>query len=68
MLTDALHNAKIALYDIDGERLSDSYFLISSINKNCNESRADIKQYLGVENRKEALKGADFIVNAIQVG
>lgn len=29
---------------------------------------AQIKTYLGVENRKEALRGADFVVNAIQVG
>lgn len=68
MLTDALHNVEIALYDIDKERLDESFILISSINKSCNEGRADVKRYLGVENRKEALKGADFIVNAIQVG
>jgi len=27
-----------------------------------------VKKYLGVEQRKEALRGADFVVNAIQVG
>ncbi|HIS78731.1 MAG TPA: alpha-glucosidase/alpha-galactosidase, partial [Candidatus Caccousia stercoris] len=27
-----------------------------------------IKTFLGVENRKEALRGADFVINAIQVG
>ena len=27
-----------------------------------------IECYAGVENRKEALRGSDFIVNAIQVG
>ena len=27
-----------------------------------------IECYLGVENRKEALRGANFVVNAIQVG
>ena len=27
-----------------------------------------IECYVGVENRKEALRGADFVVNAIQVG
>jgi alpha-galactosidase len=30
--------------------------------------KATIKAYLGVENRKEALRGSDFVVNAIQVG
>ena len=33
-----------------------------------NQNRASVKKYLGVENRKEALRGADFVVNAIQVG
>lgn len=68
MLTECLHDTEIALYDIDGERLEESYILISSINKNINEERATISKYLGVENRKEALKNADFIINAIQVG
>ncbi len=68
MLTDALHNVEIALYDIDGERLEESFELITALNKNINESRATVKKYLGVENRKEALRGANFVVNAIQVG
>ena len=68
MLTDSLHNVEIALYDIDGERLDESYELISVLNKNVNEGRAVVKKYLGVENRKEALRGANFVVNAIQVG
>jgi len=68
MLSDELHNIDIALYDIDGERLDESYQLITAINNKLNEGRANIKKYLGVENRKEALRGADFVVNAIQVG
>lgn len=68
MLTDSMQNADIALYDVDKERLDESYLLISALNKNCNDGRANIKAYLGVENRKAALKGADFVVNAIQVG
>ena len=68
MLCDALHDAEIALYDIDEQRLSESKLLIDALNRNINEGRATIKSYLGVENRKEALRGADFIVNAIQVG
>ena len=68
MLTDSLRNAEIALYDIDGDRLNESNILLCAINKNCNDNKATIKTYLGVENRKEALRGADFVVNAIQVG
>lgn len=68
MCTDALRDAEIALYDIDGDRLGDSFIILSAINKNVNEGRAIIKTYLGVENRKEALRDADFVVNAIQVG
>ena len=68
MLTPSLRDAEIALYDIDGERLEESFALITALNKNINENRATVKKYLGVENRKEALKGATFVVNAIQVG
>ncbi len=68
MLCDALHNVEIALYDIDGDRLEESFVLISRLNENVNENRAKIKKYLGVENRKEALRGASFVVNAVQVG
>ena len=59
---------EIALYDIDKERLEDSYNLILALNKKYNEGRAKIGSYLGVENRKDALRGASFVVNAIQVG
>ena len=68
MCTPALRDSEIALYDIDPKRLSESEIILSAINKNTNEGRANIKTYLGVENRKEALRGADFVVNAIQVG
>ena len=68
MCSDALWNAEIALYDISEERLNDSYALMCSLNENINEGRAKIKKYLGVPNRREALRGADFVVDAIQVG
>ena len=68
MLCDCFHDVEIALYDIDGERLEESYILIEAMNKNVNEGRATVKKYLGVENRKDALRGADFVVDAIQVG
>lgn len=68
MLCPAFHDVEIALYDIDEKRLEESYLLISKMNESINESRATVKKYLGVEQRKEALKGANFVVNAIQVG
>ncbi len=68
MMTDSLKDAQIALYDIDGERLDESFLLINTLNKNINDGRATITKHLGVENRKEALKDADFVVNAIQIG
>ena len=68
MCTPALQESEIALYDIDAARLSDSFQILSAINRKVNEGRAALKTYLGVENRKEALRGAAFVVNAIQVG
>ncbi len=68
MLCDVFHDIDIALYDIDADRLEESYILIDAMNKNINEGRATIEKYLGVENRRAALHGADFVVNAIQVG
>ena len=68
MMSEALRDAEIALYDIDAERLEDSYLLITTLNKNINENRATVKKYLGVDERKDALRGATFVVNAIQVG
>ena len=68
MCTPALCRADIALYDIDEKRLEESKIILDAINKNVNEGRANIRTYLGVENRKDALRDADFVVNAIQVG
>ncbi|SHH98631.1 alpha-galactosidase [Clostridium collagenovorans DSM 3089] len=68
MCTPSLCNCEIALYDIDKKRLEESEIILKAINNNVNQNKATIKTYLGVESRKEALKGANFIVNAIQVG
>ena len=68
MMCEALCNFEYALYDIDPERLEESYLMITTLNKNINNGKAKITKYLGVENRKDALRGADFVVNAIQVG
>lgn len=68
MLCDVFHDMEIALYDINKERLEESYLMICALNKNINEGRATVRKYIGVEQRKDALRNADFVVNAIQVG
>ena len=68
MLCEPFHDVEIALYDIDATRLEESYLLISSMNQTLNEGRARIEKYLGVEQRKDALRNANFVVDAIQVG
>ena len=68
MCRESLKDAQIALYDIDKERLMESEYILNVINKNVNNSRAKITTYCGVRNRRAALKDADFVVNAIQVG
>ena len=68
MCTPSLRCCEIALYDIDDVRLKESARILSVMNDTVNEGRAVIKTYLGVEHRKEALRGARFVVNAIQVG
>ena len=67
MMTPALEESTIALYDIDAVRLDESAAMLEAINRN-NGSKARIEKYLGVENRKAALRGANYVVNAIQVG
>ena len=69
MLCEAIsRELEIALYDIDGDRLEESHQLIEALNKKYNDGKTVIKSYLGIENRKDALRGANFIINAIQVG
>ena len=68
MYTPALKECEIALYDIDGDRLRESELVVKSLNDTLNEGKASVKTYLGVENRKEALRGADFVIDTIQVG
>jgi alpha-galactosidase len=68
MLSPALHDASIALYDIDRTRLRESELMLSTLNRNVNEGRAAITSYLGESNRRKALAGADFVINAVQVG
>ena len=68
MLTEALSDSELALYDIDPERLEDSRRMVENLNRSVNGGRARITAHIGAESRREALRGADFVVNAIQVG
>ena len=68
LLTPALCESEIALYDIDKDRLEESYAVITALNKKYNGEKAKIQKYLGVEQRRDALRGAKFVINAIQVG
>ncbi len=67
MCTEALQDSVFALYDIDGERLEESRVILEAI-RAAKGGFGKIECYLGAENRKEALRGANFVVNAIQVG
>ena len=67
MCTQSLRDWEFALYDIDPVRLQESFAIISAMNET-KGGHGKVTAYLGVENRKEALRGARFVVNAIQVG
>ena len=67
MSSEALGDSEIALYDIDATRLKESERILSAINKG-KGSKAKITGYVGIENLETALRGANFVVNAIQQG
>lgn len=67
MCAEALRDSVFALYDIDGERLEQSRVILEAMRKQ-KGGYGKIECYLGVEQRKDALRGANFVVNAIQVG
>lgn len=67
MCSTALRDSVFALYDIDGGRLEESRTILEAM-RQTKGGFGRIECYQGVENRKEALRGADFVVNAIQVG
>jgi alpha-galactosidase len=60
-------NFEVALYDIDAQRLRESFGILALLNQ-ATGMRADITAYCGADQRKEALSGADYVINAIQVG
>ena len=69
ILCDAISkDLDVALYDIDAGRLSESKAMIEAMNSQYINGRVRVRTYLGVENRKEALRGADFVINSVQIG
>lgn len=67
MCSEALRDSVFALYDIDGKRLEESKMILEAM-RAAKGGYGRIECYLGAEQRKEALRGAGFVVNAIQVG
>ena len=67
MCSEALRDSVFALYDIDGQRLEESRVILEAM-RQTKGGYGKIECYLGVENRKDALRGASFVVDAIQVG
>ncbi len=68
MFSPALRDSHIALYDIDRVRLEQSRVIIEGTNERLNKNRARVTAHLGVRSRRTALRGADYVINAIQVG
>jgi alpha-galactosidase len=64
MFTPALQGFELALFDIDHQRLKDSENMLNNLKKAAGSSCV-VRAYT---DRKEALRGAKYIVNAIQVG
>ncbi|SYX84851.1 alpha-glucosidase/alpha-galactosidase [Paenibacillus alvei] len=64
MLTPSLQGFELALFDIDNERLRDSESMLTNM-LSTTGSTCSVVAYT---DRKEALRGAKYVVNAIQVG
>ena len=64
ILTPEIRDLEIFLYDIDPVRLEDSRMMLENI---CRNAGRDVP-VIAMMDRKEALRGAKYVVNAIQVG
>lgn len=64
MLTPALQGFEFALFDIDQERLKDSERMLLNLKEQL-KANVHIRAY---RERKQALAGAKYVINAIQVG
>lgn len=68
MMCESLKDSHFALYDIDPVRLEESRIMVEHLNRSIAGGAATVSAHLGVEQRKDALRDADFVINAIQVG
>ncbi|MCR6108070.1 alpha-glucosidase/alpha-galactosidase [Salipaludibacillus agaradhaerens] len=64
MFVEALNGSEFALHDIDEKRLRESEQMLKHLANKYNKT-IRIVSYL---NRKDALSGANYVINAIQVG
>ncbi|WP_332633326.1 alpha-glucosidase/alpha-galactosidase [Halalkalibacter flavus] len=64
MFVPALNGFEFALHDIDETRLKDSEQMLLNLTRKYNPS-IKVKAYL---DRKEALTGAKYVINAVQIG
>ncbi len=69
LLAEGLPCFDIALVDIDKKRLEESYVLISAL-RDKYKPAVTVNKYLGTDEKQteEAFTGANYVVNAIQVG
>lgn len=67
LCSEVLKDSVFALYDIDGERLNESKTILEAMGKNMG-SKGKIECFLGEEQRKDALRGASFVINAVLIG
>ncbi len=67
MCVESLRDSVFALYDIDKDRLEESRVILEAM-RVAKGGFGKIECYVGIEQRKDALRGANFVVNAIQVG
>lgn len=66
MLIKDIDSFEIALLDIDASRLQESYVVITAL-KEKYKPAVKVEKYLR-EDAEKALKNADYVINAIQVG
>lgn len=64
LLSPVLRDSEFALYDIDLQRLKDSERMLNAIKANT----GDHGKIVAYTDRKEALRGADYVINAVQIG
>ena len=67
LCTESLRDSVFALYDIDPVRMEESRTILEAL-RAAKGGYGKIECYVGLEQRKAALAGANFVINAIQVG